>query len=114
MVGNHIDGMTKNSLTQTPNPSVEFLNSTPLAKFTNPSSLVDPSSGSVVDLQKNYYLFKHCFNLHRSRKNLIYLDTTDFINFIEKTRVKNRTFLVSMDLTGLYTNIPQKEGIKTV
>lgn len=41
-------------------------------------------------------------------------DTTDFINFIESTKVKNRTFLVLMDVTSLYANIPQNEGIDTV
>ena len=39
------------------------------------------------------------------------LDTTDFIHFIENTKVKKRTFLVSMDVTSLYTNTPQNEGI---
>ena len=41
-------------------------------------------------------------------------DTTHFINFIEKTKVPQNTILVSMDVTSLYTNIPQEEGITTV
>ena len=41
-------------------------------------------------------------------------DTTDFINFIEKTKVDKNTFLLSMDVTGLYTNIPHEEGIASV
>ena len=41
-------------------------------------------------------------------------DSTDFINFIEKTKMGKRTFLVTMDVTSLYTNIPQEEGITTV
>jgi len=42
-------------------------------------------------------------------------DTTDFLNFIgEKTKLPKNTILVSMDVTSLYTNIPQEEGISTV
>ena len=41
-------------------------------------------------------------------------DSTDFINFIERTRVPYNAILVSMDVTSLYTNIPQEEGIETV
>ena len=41
-------------------------------------------------------------------------DTTDFINFIEKTRVVENAILVSMDVTSLYTNIPQEEGITII
>ena len=35
-------------------------------------------------------------------------DTTDFINFIEKTKLPKNVILVSMDVTSLYTNIPQE------
>ena len=41
-------------------------------------------------------------------------DTTDFINFIERTSLPEETYLVSLDVTSLYTNIPQEEGIDTV
>ena len=45
-------------------------------------------------------------------------DTTDFINFVEETIIPQNTILVSMDatvdVTSLYTNIPQEEGIQTV
>ena len=41
-------------------------------------------------------------------------DTTHFITFIESTRVPRNAFLVSMDVTSLYTNIPQEEGITIV
>ena len=36
---------------------------------------------------------------------------TEIIPFTEKTNVKNRTFLVLMDVMSLDTNIPQNEGI---
>ena len=51
--------------------------------------------------------------ISKSQKSYL-KDTTDFINFIEKTKVKKRTFLVSMDVASLYTNIPQEEGIDIV
>ena len=41
-------------------------------------------------------------------------DTTDFIKFIESTRVPRNAFLVSMDVTSLFTNIPQEEGTTIV
>ena len=42
-------------------------------------------------------------------------DTTHFIRFIESTsRVPRNAFLVSLDATSLYTNIPQEEGITIV
>ena len=41
-------------------------------------------------------------------------DPPDFINFIERTRVPENAILVSMDVTSLYTNIPQEEGIEIV
>ena len=39
-------------------------------------------------------------------------DTTHFINFKENTKVTENTVLVSMDVTSLYTNIPQEEEMK--
>ena len=39
---------------------------------------------------------------------------TEIIPFIEKTNVKDRTFLVSIDVMSLGTNIPQNEGIKII
>ena len=44
----------------------------------------------------------------------LHKDSTDFINFIERRRVPYNAILVSMDVTSLYTNIPQEEGIETV
>ena len=62
----------------------------------------------------------HCANsralhaYHGSDVDSYLKDSTDFINFIEKTKMGKRTFLVTMDVTGLYTYIPQEEGITTV
>ena len=38
-------------------------------------------------------------------------DTTNFINFIKETKLLKGVILVSMNITSLYTNIPQEEGI---
>ena len=50
-----------------------------------------------------------------AQKQASYLkDTTDFLNFIERTKLPKNTILVSMDIISLYTNILQEEGITTV
>ena len=41
-------------------------------------------------------------------------DTTGFINFIKRIKLPSSAILVSMDITSLYTNIPQRQGITTV
>ena len=41
-------------------------------------------------------------------------DTTDFINFIERTPLPDSATLATLDVTSLYTNIPQNEGISVV
>ena len=41
-------------------------------------------------------------------------DTTDFLNFIDSTKLPKNTVLVSMDVISLYTNIPHEQGVKIV
>ena len=41
-------------------------------------------------------------------------DMTTFIDFIEKTKIPEKATLVSMDVTSLYSNKLQDEGIKTI
>ena len=53
----------------------------------------------------------------KNRKNRIQISDTQknlSLHFIEKTKVAKDTTLVSMDVTSLYTNIPQEEGIEIV
>ena len=38
-------------------------------------------------------------------------DTADFINFIENKQIPDNAVLATLDVSSLYTNIPQKEGI---
>ncbi|XP_068670189.1 uncharacterized protein [Montipora foliosa] len=111
---NHIDSMTKKCLLQTPNPPriPVFYTLTKIHKAKpvgrpiisgceGPTermpSFVDSLLQPVAKVQKSYLK-----------------DTTEFINFIERTKVPENTFLVSMDVTSLYTNIPQEEGITVV
>ena len=41
-------------------------------------------------------------------------DTTDFINFIENTQIPDNVKLVTLDVSSLYTDILQEEGIGIV
>ena len=41
-------------------------------------------------------------------------DTIDFINFIENTQIPDNVVLATLDVSCLYTNIPQEEGIDIV
>ena len=43
-------------------------------------------------------------------------DTTDFINFVENTKIGalQDTILVAMDVSSLYTSVPQEEGTEIV
>ena len=41
-------------------------------------------------------------------------DTTDFINKIEKITLPEGSILVTMDVSSLYTNIPNDEGIESI
>ena len=96
--GDHKDDMTKKWLCQTPNPprTPEFYTLTKKHKE-KLSSFVDRLLQPIVQQQKSYLK-----------------DTTDFINFIENTKAPADVILVSMDVTSLYTNITQEEGIDTV
>ena len=112
--GNHIDDMTKKWLSQTPNPPriPEFYT---LTKIHKPTITGRPIISGCDGPTERISSFVDTLLQPISKSQVSYLkDTTDFINFIEKTKVKRRTFLVSMDVTSLYTNIPQEEGIITV
>ena len=111
---NHIDDMTKKWLSQTPNPPriPEFYT---LTKIHKPTITARPIISGCDGPTERISSFVDTLLQPISKSQKSYLkDTTDFINFIEKTKVKKRTFLVSMDVASLYTNIPQEEGIDIV
>ena len=50
-----------------------------------------------------------------AKKQESYLkDTTDFINFIGNTQISDDVVLATLDVSSLYTNIPQTEGINII
>ena len=107
-----MDDMTAKWLSLTPNPLRIPVFYT-LTKITNRHLLIDVLYQGVTALQKGSQLLLTTL----AQKQASYLkDTTDFLNFIEKTKLPKNTImiLVSMDVTSLYTNIPQEEGITTV
>ena len=110
----HIADMTRKWLSQTPNPPriPEFYT---LTKIHKPTITGRPIISGCDGPTERISSFVDTLLQPISKTQKSYLkDTTDFINFTEKTKVKKRTFLVSMDVTSLYTNIPENEGIEVV
>ena len=111
---NHIDEMTKKWLCQTPNPPRVPVFYT-LTKIHKPTPVGRPIiSGCDGPTEKLSALIDKLLQLIAQKQPSYLKDTTDFINFLEKIKVPKNTILVSMDVTSLYTNIPQEEGIETV
>ena len=106
--------MTKKWLSQTPNPPriPEFYTVTKIHK---PTLVGRPIISGCNGPTERISAFVDTLLQPVSTSQTSYLkDSTDFINFIEKTKMGKRTFLVTMDVSSLYTNIPQEEGITTV
>ena len=59
-------------------------------------------------------LCRQTTSAYSANKDSYLKDTTDFITLFENTKVPSNAILVSMDVTSLYTNIPQEEGITLV
>ena len=110
---NHIDEMTKKWLCQTPNPPRIPIFYT-LTKIHKPTPVGRPIiSGCEGPTEKlSSFVDKLLQPIAQQQKSYL-KDTTAFINFIEKTKIPEKAFLVSMDVTSLYTNIPQEDENKT-
>ena len=109
---NHIDDMTKKWLSPNP-PRIPIFYT--LTKIHKPKPVGRPIISGCEGPTEKISSFVDSLLQPISRQHKSYLkDTTDFINFIEETKVSENTILVSMDVTSLYTNIPQEEGITTV
>ena len=109
----YIDEMTKKWLCQTPNPPRIPIFYT-LTKIHKPTPVGRPIIAGVSGPTEKLSAFVDKLLQPIAQQQKSYLkDTTDFINFIERP-VPENAILVSMDVTSLYTNIPQEEGIQTV
>ena len=111
---NHIDEMTKKWLCQTPNPPrvPVFYTLTKIHKATPVGRPI--ISGCDGPTEKLSAFIDKLLQPIAQKQQSYLKDTTDFIIFLEKIKVPKNTILVSMDVTSLYTNIPQEEGIETV
>ena len=85
-----------------------------LTKIHKPNPLGRPYLAVIAQQNKSHHLLITSFSLLLKFKNHTSEDTTDFLNFKEKTKVAKAILLVSMDVTSLYTNIPSDEGINIV
>ena len=112
--GNFIDEMTKKCLCQTPTPPRIPIFYT-LIKIHKPTPVGRPIiSGCDGPTEKlSCFVDKIVQPIAQQQKSYL-KDTTDFINFIEETKLPKGVILVSMNVTSLYTNIPQEEGINIV
>ncbi|XP_068708141.1 uncharacterized protein [Montipora foliosa] len=106
--------MTKKWLSLTPNPPRIPVFYT-LTKIHKPNPVGRPIiSGCEGPTERISSFVDHLLQPFAKTQKSYLKDTTDFLNFIEKTKVAKDTTLVSMDVTSLYTNIPQEEGIEIV
>ena len=110
----HIDEMTKKWLCQTPNPPRIPVFYT-LTKIHKPTPVGRPIISGVSGPTEKLSAFVEKLLQPIAQQQKSYLkDTTDFINFIERTKVPENVILVSMDVTSLFTNIPQEEAVQTI
>ena len=86
-----------------------------LIKIHKPTSVGRPiiSGGDGLTEKLSCFVDKIFQPIAQQQKSYL-KDTTDFINFIEETKLPKGVILVSMNATSLYTNIPQEEGINIV
>ena len=105
----YIDDMTAKWLSLTPNPPRIPVFYT-LTKIHKPTPVGRPIiSGCDGPTERISAFVDHLLQPIAQIQPSYLKDTTDFINFIEKTRLPPNTTLVSMDVTSLY--IPQEEGM---
>ena len=82
-------------------------------RFIEQSNTFHPTIKFTAEISEKEITFLDTVVYKRKQKSYL-KDTTDFINFMEKTEASQNAILVSMDVTSLYKNIPQDEGITIV
>ena len=100
------------SLTQKPTRIPEFYTLTKIHKKIPVGRPIVSGSGGPTERISSFvdYLLQPI-----AKKQESYVkDTTNFINFIEKTTIPDYAILSTFDVCSLYTNIPQEEGIEVV
>lgn len=110
---NHIDDMTRKWLSQTPNPPriPVFYTLTKIHKLT---PVGRPIISGCDGPTEQIFSFIDYFLQPIAKSRESYLKDTKDLNFIERTTIPPSVTIVSLDVTSLYTNIPQEEGIETV
>ena len=112
--GKYIDDIPKRWLSQTPNPPRIPIFYT-LTKIHKPLPVGRPIiSGCEGPTERISSFVDHLLQPIAQKQKPYLKDTTDFINSIEKTEVSQNAILVSMDVTSLFTNICEDEGITIV
>ena len=108
--GNHTDDMTAKWLSQTPSPPRIPIFYT-LTKIHKPNLIISGCEGPTERISS--FVDRLLQPIAQRQKSYV-KDSTNFINFVERTKIHQDTILVSMDVASLYTNIPQEEGITIV
>ena len=112
--GKHIDDMTKRWLSQYPKPPriPTFCTLTKIHKSKPVGIPIISGCDSPTDKISSFV--DTLLQPITQKQQSFIKDTTDFINFIEKTKIGKDTILVSMDVSSLYTNMPHEEGMNIV
>ena len=110
----HVDKMTAKWLSLMPDPPRIPVFYT-LTKIHKPTLAGRPIiSGCSGPTERISAFVDHLIQPITQQQTSYLKDTTDLINFIDRIKLPNSAILVSMDVTSLYTNIPQRKGITTV
>ena len=110
----HIDDMTAKWLSLTPNPPRIPIFYT-LTKIHKPTPVERPIiSGCDGPTERMSAFIDRLIQSISQKQDWYVKDKTDFLNFIESAKLRKNTFVVSMGVTSLYTNLPQEGDVNTI